>query len=304
MAIDQWTGQTDGSLTTAGNWKSGAALVNGDAALFPKTATQDGNADLDVSAVTLVGFEVEKDCSVSLGKFSAADLMEYAKFTLLHAAAYYNAILRGSGESWLHFTNYALIHVAEAPDASSSNYGMNLTGLMDGTGAGKILVDAPTGTVGIAANPDEVMECEEIKVIGATVTVGEGTYDDDGSSAVPLIEIQGGTVTTRCAVTTLDVDDCEFRHEGGNIGTLDVKAGEAVIAGVNTITAAYVRGGAKLDMTGDLQAKTLTDVYMGAGAELDLRGSHVTVTNGVTLQGCGLHEVSIYLDAGDTLSIK
>jgi len=24
----------------------------------------------------------------------------------------------------------------------------------------------------------------------------------------------------------------------------------------------------------------------------------------VTLQGCGLHEVSIYLDAGDTLSIK
>ena len=138
MAIDSWIGTTDGKFTTvATNWKSGVALANGDAALIPKTASQNIDDEL-VCSETLVGFEVEEGAEVTIGKWSAADLAEYLKIILLHSAAYYDATLAGAGETFLHVTNYDNIFVPYAPAASSSNFGLNLQALNDGTGAGKL----------------------------------------------------------------------------------------------------------------------------------------------------------------------
>ena len=302
MAIDQWIGAVDGSLSTAGNFKSGVALAAGDGLLVPKTATQAINADLDLSATTLVGFETEKDCSVIIGTFTAAGLIVPAKFTLLHAAAYYDAILAGNGEAALYFINYGNIFIREAPAASSTNYGLNITGTNDETGTGKIFVTAETGTIGLAANADEVLEAEAIYITNATVTIGNGVVDPDGAAAMPLLDVKGGVVTNRAAVVTMTVDGSEFRHESGAVTTLTVKSGKAIIAGAETLATVYVRAGAHLDMTGDLQAKTITDLYVGAGATLDFRGGHVTRTNAIHLQGCSASQVTVLIDPEEALA--
>lgn len=297
MATDQWIGTTDGKfLTVNTNWKSGTAPANGDAALIPKTATQDINDSLDASAVTMVGFETEKDAAISIGTFTAAGLIVPLKITLLHSAAYYNATLAGSGESALHFINYGTIFVNEAPAASSTNYGLNLTGTNDETGDGKVFITAESGTISLAANPDEVFEAEEIDITNAEVTLGAGVVDPDGSSPMPALNVKGGTVINRAAVTALTVTDSEFRHENGAVGTLTIKAGKVIVAGAETLAAVYARAGTTLDMTGDLQAKTITNLYVGSGVTLDFRGSHVTLTNPIHLQGCSGNDVTVLSD--------
>ena len=302
MAIDQWIGVTDGDLQTATNFKSGVALASGDALLVPKTATQAINASLDLSAITLVGMETEKDSSVIIGTFTAAGLIVPAKFTMLHSAAYGNVTLAGSGEAALYFANYGTIFVNEAPAASSVNYGLNLTGIMDGTGDGKIFITAESGSIGIAANSGEILEAEEINITNATVTIGSGVVDPDGSTALPLLNVTGGTVINRAAVAVLNVDDSDFRHESGAVTTATIKAGTMTVAGAVTLTTVYARANTTLDMTGDLQAKTITDLYVGSGVTLDFRGGHVTITNAIHLQGCSVSDLTILLDPEQAIS--
>lgn len=299
-----WEGGTDGDYTDATNW-SGVTPVSTDSVRIPKSATQQIDENLDQSAVDLKDFLVEKDCSVQIGNFSVTAQLEYLKI-LLKSTTYWDATLRGSGESYLHFTNYRNIFVEEAPAASNGNFGLNLQGLMDGTGAGKVFITAESGTVGLAANnPEEVFEAEEINITGANVVLGEGVVDPDGASALPLLNVMGGTVVSRCAITAANITDSTYRHEGGAVGTLTVNSGTAVIAGENTegvlITAAEVRTGATLDMTGDLKPKTITNVYLASGATLDIRGGHVTLSNPINLDGCAVQDVTVLADAEATV---
>lgn len=303
MAIDQFTGETDGKYTgEATNWKSDSVIVNGDATLIPKTTTQAINDGLDASAITQVGFEVEKDCTAAIGTFTVAGLITPLQITLLHSAAYYNARLAGSGEAALYFIDYGTLYIDEAPAASTVNYGLNITGINDETGDGKIFVTAESGSVSLAANADEVLEAEEINITDATVTLGAGVVDPDGSSAMPLLNIAGGVVINRAAVTALNVDDSNFRHELGAVATTTLKAGTMVVAGAVTLTTVYARANTTLDMTGDLQAKTITDLHVGSGVTLDLRGGHVTLTNPVHLQGCSVSDLTILLDPEQAIS--
>lgn len=298
-ATDTWIGTTDGKfIAVDANWYSATAIASGDAVVVPKTAAQDIDDSLDADAVTLVGFEVEEGADIAIGTYTAAGLIVPLKITMLDTGSYYDVTLAGSGETFLQVTDYANIFVTEAPEASSSNYGLNLTGLCDGDASclGLVFITAETGTISLAANPGEVFEAEAISITGAEVTLGEGVVDPDGSSALPLLTINGGTVITRCATTVLNVTDSEYRHENGAITTLNVKGGTAVIAGAMTIATANVEAGATLDMTGDLQAKTLSAVHLHEGSTLDYRGGHVTVT-AIHLDGCALQEVTILTDA-------
>lgn len=290
-----WEGGTDGDYETAANW-SGIVPVSTDSVRIAKTASQAIDTNLDQSAVDLKDFLVEKDCEVEIGKFSVTAQLEYLKI-LLKSTTYWDATLRGSGESYLHFTNYRNIFVEEAPAASSSNFGLNLQALNDETGAGKVFITAETGTVGLAANnPEETFEAEEVNIDGANVVVGEGVCDPDGSAALVLLNARGGTVVCRAAVATVNVISSKFRHEKGAITTLNLKAGKMTVAGAVTITTANVRSGTKLDMTGDLQAKTITDINMASGSSLDIRGGHVTLTNKIHLDGCAVQDVTVLAD--------
>lgn len=295
MATDTWIGTTDGKfIAVDANWFSGTAIAAGDAVLIPKTAAQNINDSLDADAVTLVGFEVESGCSITIGTYTAAGLIVPLEITLKHSTTEYDATLAGSGESFIQFTSYENIYIKEAPSASSSNYGLNLTCPLAGTGAGNVVITATTGSVGLAANPDEVFGAEAISIAGATVTLGSGVSSED-STALPLLTVEGGTVINRAAADVINLTDSTFTHESGAIGMLNVKGGTAVIAGAVTIGTANVEAGTTLDMTGDLQAKTLTAVHMHMGSTLDIRGGHVTVT-AVHLDGCAIQDVNIQTD--------
>jgi len=294
-----WIGTTDGDYETATNW-SGIVPITTDYVRIVQTATQAIDTNLDQSAVDLRDFVVEKDCPVVIGKWSAASQIEYLKISLLETT-HWDATLRGSGESFLFFDEYRNIFIEEAPSAGDSNYGLNLTGTID-AGAGKVFITAESGTVGIATYTDETFEANEINTTDANVTLGSGVYAADGAAAMPLLNIKGGTVINRAAVTTINVDNCDFRHESGAVTTMTIKSGTAIIAGAETIGTIYARANTTLDMTGDLQAKTITHLYVGAGVTLDFRGGHVTVTNDIHLQGCSLSDITILIDPEEAIS--
>lgn len=303
MAVHIWTGETDTDYDTVTNWVGDSKPVNGGSAIIPASATVN-IAGFDASAVTLIGFTVEPGCTITIGSKANA-VVSPLKITLLNSAAYYNADLGGTGETYLDVADYAKIIVRAAGSApATGEWGLNLSGTVDGVGAGQIFILASSGAIGIGATLNEDMEVNKVFVSGAPddVTIGGNVTDNDGSSAVAL-DIEGGTVVTYCALTTVTKTGGALYHRGsGVVAALSDIAGTIYYQGTGTITNLYISEGGNIDFTTDLQSRTVTNCELGSGGTITDSQKTVTFTNGVDLVRCKLSDVTLDLGKHITLT--
>lgn len=139
-----------------------------------------------------------------------------------------------------------------------------------------------------------------LKIAGAQVRVGQGvtiaTLTQTGggvelnSNVTTLYKNGGDTVvygTTAIASLTADAGATYWRSQGG----------------ISTLLA--LGGGAALDFSGDLRAKTITpEVQLYAGSSLTDPGGVVTFTAGIRLNRCDINEVTLLVGQNKKLTVS
>ncbi len=305
MAVRVWTGEVSGSYDTAGNWVDNVRPVNGDSVLIAANAT-DNIDGFDDSAVTLVGFKVEVGSSITIGD-STEGVITPLKITLLHSAAYYNAELGGTGETYLDITDYGdiLVHAAGAAP-STGEYALNLSGTHNvaTAGTGDIHIHVDSGTIGIGGILTEDMEVNRIFIAGSPDAVEIGnlvtTYDD---AAAPTLDLHGGALETRCALGAVIKTGGTWHHlETGAVASISDVSGSTFYESTGTLTNLYVSEGGVFDGRGDLRAFTITNCELGSGGSIYDPHKIMIWTNGIDLVRCRLADVT--LDLGKHITVS
>ena len=256
-----WNGVgADNAFATAGNWVDAAAPVSTDTVIFPAMASASGVIvdGSDQSAILLVATIVEPSCALTFGSRGIPLELDTDAFTY-----------EGSGASYFDIASCAELRIYSAASGDTTNsYGFNLTG----TSNTLLIVDpGSSGSVSLASLGDESLACVTIQIVSGTVDMGD-------SLTVTTLYVDGGTVSSKTDVTTLQVAGGTFRQLKNNPTTLNVLGGRVYYNSTDVPTTVTLRGSAILDMSEDGRAKTWQTVNLYDSARIYDPGNVLTIT--------------------------
>lgn len=133
---------------------------------------------------------------------------------------------------------------------------------------------------------------------GATVFV-------DANCTLTTVSIQGGTLTSDVAMTTLTIEQGIVTHTAGNITTANVLGGALVFANPAALTVATVNmgTGGSIDTNPASAAITFTDTNMVGGQSIADPDAHIVFTNTATTGNALLSELGLNLGRGRTILV-
>ena len=299
MAVNRWIGGDGAGATdptVAANWSEAATPADGDEVIIPANAAYAiAGGDLTAAATKqFIGFTIEEGYTYQVGS-----LATYLQIDMKNGATYYDCrIAATTSPVYLDVDNWNHLIITRAVAATAGSYGVNLIGAhdADSTGdRGTIFLNSAysTDSVGIGANAGEDMEVNKVIVTGGQATIGVNCTAYDDAAALP-VELSGGTLTTRCPITTATINGGTYTHAlDGAMTTLNAWAGQTYYNSDGTLTTANVGG--QLLFTGDSRPVTVTTTNAYSGGRIDDTNQRVTYTNPIDLQGCRLADVTLNL---------
>ncbi len=254
----------------------------------------------DTTAAQFRGFIVEEGSTITIGSLGTSLQMD-----LKDVATYYEALLGGTGVSYLDIDNYHEINVmAAAASPGTGLWGLNLLGAHDADdtgGRGTINIYASSNqSIGIGAEPAGDMEVNKIVAISGNVTVGAAVTENDDSTA-PDIDIQGADVTTKCALGTVVKTAGTWTHEDGIVATYYGSDGTTNYNSDGTLTNGYGSGGDIFTLANNPDTVTISNYELREGASYLDPYKKGTLTNGIDLNRCTIQEVT--LDLGNHITV-
>lgn len=309
QTIDGTTSSTGTTTTTctgpnfaniAGNWVGGSLPVDGDTVVFANSSVSVLYG-LDLNGVTPAAIYVDASFTGSIG---------LPAYNTLAGGVYYEY-----RDRYLKFCN--------SGDASTTEV---YIGQGNGSGSGRIQLDCGTGRVNVYVYRTGISDdsnqgafkfrgshaSNTLSVQRGTVYVGtdSGTNpvlatlkvgyvsNPDGDSAVETdvgvslttVEVSGGVLTSRSAITTLTMTGGTVNHYAGAVTTATVEQGTLNYLSSGTITNLKVGGGAVFDCRGSMAARTITNLELHAGSEFHDPAGTVTATNGYDFYRCSVAE--------------
>lgn len=294
MAVNTWTGETDGDWGTATNFVADTAPGTGDKGLVPADATVaiDGGA----YEAVMDKFEVAEGCDVAMGSRAAAVTTPLS----LDFSSETNATveLAGTGQTYLKVKEAKKVKVNKAGSApGTGQFALHLTSESTTNETGLDIEADSNESIGVAPFPDDTAEFHPIKVNGGDVTIGSVTKKD-GSTAFDLTVVKG-TVVNSSPVGTLKQYAGKVTHNAGVVAALSVYGGRFIYDSTRTLTQGYVHKGAVLDIT---EACTITNLTAYAGATINDANGLATWTNAIAFPD-GIESVTLVLGKGRKATI-
>lgn len=284
----------------AGNWVGDALPVDGDTVVF-QNSDVSVLYGLDLNGVTPAAIYVDASYTGQIG---------LPAYNTLAGGVYYEY-----RDRYLKFCN--------SGDASTTEV---YIGQGNGNGSGRIQLDCGTGRVNVyvyrtAVSDDSNQGAFKFRGthVNNTMTVQRGTVfigPDGGSNPVvatlkvgyvsnpsgdasvesdvgvtlTTVDVSGGTLTTRSAITTLTMTGGTVNHYAGAVTTATVEQGTLNYLSTGTITNLKVGGGAIFDCRPSMSARTITNLELHAGSEFHDPAGTVTATNGYDFYRCSVAE--------------
>lgn len=276
---------------TAANWSGGAVPVDNDTVLIG-AGSVDILYDLDQSSIdlTLLTIHAAYTGKIGLPDYNSS-YREYRTTYLTLGTATTTNIGLGDGPGSSHIrlhtgTNATTINVFRL--ASSSQQGLPALQLQ-GSNASNVL-NAYSGTIGLAVNPSETAQFPTIRVgFENNQTSDVQLFAGTGCTLGGTITQSGGLVDVTTAVTTWTMDAGESTIRGSaTLGTLNLDGGTMIYRSTGTMTTANVGTAGFLDFTRDIRARTVTN-FVGTGNGR-MKDSFKTVTwsNGLLFNRTGI----------------
>jgi hypothetical protein len=285
----------------AGNWVGGALPVDGDTVVF---ANSDVSVlyGLDLNAVTPaaiyfdssytgeVGLSAYNSSNGGIGYFEYRE--RYLKFCNSGDASTTEVYIgqgsgTGSGRIQLDCgTGRANVYVYKTGPSPESGQGAFR---FRGTHASNTIT-VQRGTVYIGADGGSNPVVATLKVGYVSNEAADSVVDSDTGVTLTTVEVSGGTLTTRSAMTTLTMTGGVMNHYAGAVTTATVEQGTLNYLSTGTITNLKVGGGAVFDCRGSMSARTITNLELHSGSEFHDPAGTVTATNGYDFYRCSIGE--------------
>lgn len=200
----------------------------------------------------------------------------------------------GPGSGMIKINGEAIATTLNQVDSGTSQESDREAVLWKGSNAANV-VNITGGSLGIAIFGDETATVATIRMASGLLGAPPPTVRCGAGVTLTTIDKESGTLTINSGLTTLTNRSGDAEISAGNITTLTVAAGTVSYRGVGTITTANISGGATLDFSGDVRARTLTNTNMYSGARLHDPASTVTFTNAIQPQRCDISDLILYL---------
>jgi hypothetical protein len=290
------TSQGPNDYSTAGNWSQGSVPVAGDDVYFQNSAV-DCLYGLSQAGATLNSLNILASYTghIGLPNWNSSGYYEYRpKFLAVDATTVNIGQGAGGGSGRVKLDQGGVQTTWNVYATGSPAEDGVPALLLKGTNAGNVL-NAYKGSVGVAFEPGDT---------STIATVREG-YTTSPSSDVDLklgtgctlttVTKSGGLLEINSNVTTLTQTAGDTTIKGSaTVTTLNNRGGNVYYNTSGTCTTALCEGGAKIDLSGDLRAKTFTnavELYKGA-TWYDPYGV-ATLSAGFTTVECLLEDVAV-----------
>jgi len=170
---------------------------------------------------------------------------------------------------------------------------------VDGAGQTFTIVSILAGSVDFARD-----DATTGATIGTLVADTTANVRVDENCSVTTVSVQGGTIQTDVALTTLTIEQGIVTHTGGNIGTANVKGGSLLFANEAsvTVTAVAMGTGGVLDTLDASAAITLTNIALAPGEQINDPDQHFVLSNPATNPAnASLDQLGLNIGRGFTL---
>ncbi len=263
MANKTWVGTTSGSegdWGVAANWSPSGVPVAADNVRIP-AGSYAITGSLNQSAVTLGAVIVEDGYLQTIGSAT----LGYLQFACTRFE------FSGAGVAYIDIGASAIpVVVRKAATGSDGYRGLYLKG------SGITVLTVEAGDVGVAFKHGETSTVATARCMGGSLVLGAGVT---GTTA----QNYDGSLTVRCALTTLDIYGGNvLTEETGAITTINLYSGELVTKSTGTITTLNAKGGT-LDESKSGAARTVSTLNLHRNATWKRNKEAVTVTT-LTLQ--------------------
>lgn len=148
------------------------------------------------------------------------------------------------------------------------------------------------GSVGIAFDYGDSATISTLKVGYVSNEFGDSVVHTGTGATLATVDVSGGVVTTRSAITTLTVTGGQVDHLAGAVTTLTIEQGRVNYQSTGTITNLRVGGGGNFDCRSSMDARTITNLELHAGSEYHDPAGTVTATNGFDFVRCTPEETT------------
>ena len=263
------------------------------------------------------------DQSAGTGGLVRTGGVEHDSFRVL---AGFTAAIGGTDGAYLQFdmgssevfefagTGTAYIDIADADvdpiirntaSATTGNHGLYLKG----TAVSDLTL--LKGNIGYGVEAGDITSQVDNIVVGqvgsqasdVALTIGTGVTGTAGA-VLTLITQNGGTVVNRAATTTLVTKHAgTYTQEDGLWTTLTQYGGIAYSDSDGTCANTNIFGGSSVLNTRDLRTKTFTTTTIQKGGTLNDPAGRITFTNPISLEDCGLGDVTLVSGKNQTITI-
>jgi hypothetical protein len=150
---------------------------------------------------------------------------------------------------------------------------------------------AQRGSVGIAFESGSSATVATLKVGYISNQLGDAVVECGTGATLTTVDVSGGALTTRSAVTTMTVTGGQVNHLAGAVTTATVEQGALYYQSTGTITNLKVGDGGNFDCRASMSARTVTNLELYSGAEYHDPAGTVTASNGFDFVRCTPAEV-------------
>lgn len=285
------------------NWSTGSVPVNGDD-VYIEDSDVDIRYGLNQSAVTLSNLYIRQNYTgkIGLANTTTNGYYEYRSHYLrisatnVHIGAGGGA---GSGRIKLDVgSNACTLAVDNSGNAESDNLPATL---FKGSNASNV-ININKGSIGIAVEAGDTATVATLRASYIDNIAGDVDLVAGAGVTLTTISQSGGSVELNSGFTTLNKTDGETLINDGSVTTLNLDGGELIYSGTGTIANLNVGSGANADFSKDIRSRTVTNCTLQAGATLKDPFKTVTWTNPITLDRCGIPDLTI--DVGQNITLQ
>ena len=283
MADRYWTdGGADGDWTDTRNWSGATLPINGDN-VFIEEGANDILLNLAQSAVALASLNIAQNFTQQIGSESTA--------LAIGASVVNIGYTRGpgspAGSPLLHLdlgsTTAAVVTIENTASTAATGVLTNPVRIIANKSDHDIFV-MNGSRVSVMDDPADSGQVRKI-VVQDSARVSIGIPGVSSDPTVATLEVLGGFVSCRVALTTLELTGGDVRTNGdGAITTANVRGGRFESNATGTITTANLYGGSA-DFTRSQEARTLTNCNLYKGGSIRSDDDVLTITNGIVRAG-------------------
>lgn len=285
----------------AGNWVGGSLPVDSDTVIFADSSV-DVLYGLDLNGVTPAAIYIDSTYTGRIGlpvynTTAGATYHEYRDRYLKFCnsgdatnTAIYIGQGNGPGSGRINLdcgTGQTTVLVQRTAPSSDTN---QPAFKFKGTHASNAMT-VQRGTVGIAFESGNTSTVATLNVGYISNQLGDAVVQCGTGTTLTTVNVSGGSLTTRSAITTLTVTGGQVEHLAGAVTTLTVEQGTVNYQSTGTVTNLKVGDGGNFDCRASMSSRTVTNLELYSGAEYHDPAGTVTATNGFDFVRCSPSEV-------------